>query len=121
MLHIDVSLRRGDFMLAAALSLEEAGTGLLGRSGAGKSTILGLIAGTLQPQRGRIVLDGKALFDSRKGIMMPRECRPVAAVLQHDRIPPGERVADNLAGAYERTPRPRRTFRPRQLAELLDL
>lgn len=53
-------------------------------SGAGKSTLLGLVAGTLQPHSGRIVLDGKPLFDSRKGIIVPREQRPIGAVLQQD-------------------------------------
>jgi ABC-type molybdate transport system ATPase subunit len=37
-----------------------------------------LIVGVIQPQSGRIVLDGKLLFDSRKGIMMPREQRPIS-------------------------------------------
>ena len=84
LLEMNVKLRRGHFDLATNLSISELSSGLFGKSGAGKSTVLGLIAGTIQPQSGHIVLDGKILFDSRKGIMMPREQRPVGAVLQAD-------------------------------------
>ena len=121
MLEMNVTLKRGSFDLAANLSLREAGSGVFGPSGAGKSTVLHLIAGTLQPHDGRIVLDGKTLFDSRKGIMVPREQRPVGAVLQHDQIPAGRRVQDTLLTAYERTPRPRRMLRLGTLIDLLEL
>ena len=84
LLEMNVKLRRGHLDLITQLSMSDSSVGLFGKSGAGKSTVLGLIAGTIQPQSGHIVLDGKILFDSRKGIMMPREQRPVGAVLQAD-------------------------------------
>ena len=84
LLQMDVKLRRGNFLLNSQLALDDMNTGLFGKTGAGKSTIMGLIAGTIQPQSGRIVLDGKPLFDSRKGIMVPREQRPISAVFQSD-------------------------------------
>jgi molybdate transport system ATP-binding protein len=121
MLEMNVTLKRGHFVLATALSLKEAGTGVFGPSGAGKSTVLHLIAGTLQPQEGRIVLDGKTLFDSRKGIMVPREQRPVGAVLQHDQLQAGQKVRDTLLAAHERTPRLRRLLRLGTLIDLLEL
>ena len=86
-----------------------------------ESTMLGLIAGTLQPHKGRIALDGKLLFDSAKGIMVPREQRPIGAVLQHDAIIPGEIVRDSLDAVYARTLRERRLFKPGRMIELLDL
>ena len=58
------------------------------------------IAGTLQPQSGHIMLDGKILFDSRKGIVRPREQRPVGAVLQADCVNSAETVRDNLTAAF---------------------
>ena len=121
MLEMSVNLRRGQFELMADLSMNDANTGVFGVSGAGKSTVLGLIAGALQPQSGRIVLDGKTLFDSGKGIMMPREFRPVGAVLQSDRIESRERVKDGLQSLFDRIPRPRRALRLGQLTELIDL
>lgn len=96
-------------------------TGLAQNRPASKSTLLGLIAGTLQPQRGRIVLDGKTLFDSRKGILVPREQRPIGAVLQQDSIQGGQTVQASLRGVYERTLKQRRLFRPGRLVDLLEL
>ncbi len=90
LLDMNVKLRRGHFDLTTQLSVNDTSVGLFGKSGAGKSTVLNLIAGTLQPQSGYIMLDGKILFDSRKGIVMPREQRPIGAVLQRDCADPPE-------------------------------
>lgn len=121
LLEMNVSLRRGNFDLATSLAVKDASTGLFGASGAGKSSLLGLIAGTLQAQSGRIVLDGKTLFDSRKGIIVPREQRPIGAVLQQDAIPGGENVKASLEAVYGRTLRQRRLFKPERLVDILDL
>ena len=110
LLEMNVKLRRGHFDLTTQLSINDSNVGLFGKSGAGKSTVLGLIAGTLQPQSGQIVLDGKILFDSRKGIMMPREQRPVGAVLQLDCVNSVGTVRDNLTDTYNRTLKQRRIF-----------
>ena len=121
LLEMNVKLRRGHFDLTTQLSISDSNVGLFGKSGAGKSTVLGLIAGTLQPQSGQIVLDGKILFDSRKGIMMPREQRPVGAVLQLDVINSGGTVRDNLTDTYNRTLKQRRIFKLDYLIKLLEL
>ena len=121
LLEMNVKLRRGHFDLTTQLSISDSNVGLFGKSGAGKSTVLGLIAGTLQPQSGQIVLDGKILFDSRKGIMMPREQRPVGAVLQLDVINSGGTVRDNLTDTYNRTLKHRRIFKLDYLIKLLEL
>ena len=120
LLDMNVKLRRGHFDLNTQLSVNHT-SGLFGKSGAGKSTLLGLIAGTIQPQSGHIALDGKILFDSRKGIMMPREQRPVGAVLQIDCINSIETVRDNLTDAFNRTLKQRRIFKLNFLIELLEL
>ena len=121
LLKMNVSLRRGSFDLSTHLAVSEASTGLFGTSGAGKSTLLGLIAGTLQPETGRIVLDGKTLFDSQKGIIVPREQRPIGAVLQQDALPGGETVRARLDAVYARTLRQRRWFKPGRLVDMLEL
>lgn len=121
LLDMNVKLRRGHFDLTTEISVDDFSVGLFGQSGAGKSTVLNLIAGTLQPQSGHIVLDGKILFDSRKGIIMPREQRPIGAVLQGDGLGALETVRDNLASAYERTLRQRRLFKLDYLIGLLEL
>jgi molybdate transport system ATP-binding protein len=121
LLEMNVKLRRGHFNLTTQLSISDSSVGLLGKSGAGKSTVLGLIAGIIQPQSGQIVLDGKMLFDSRKGIIMPREQRPVGAVLQADCTNQAGTVRDNLADTYNRTLKHRRIFKLDYLIELLEL
>jgi molybdate transport system ATP-binding protein len=121
LLEMNVKLRRGHFDLTTQLSISDTSVGLFGKSGAGKSTVLGLIAGTIQPQSGNIVLDGKILFDSRKGLLMPREQRPVGAVLQVDRANSAETVRDNLTSAFNRTLKQRRIFKLDFLIGLLEL
>ena len=121
MLEMNVTLRRGNFMLAAALLIKHEGTGIFGPSGAGKTTILGLIAGTLQPQSGRIVLDGTVMYDSRAGIRIPEGERPVGAVLQQDRRPQHECVKHSLIASYDRIPLRDRRLKIGYLVELLEL
>ncbi|MDD5321374.1 MAG: ATP-binding cassette domain-containing protein [Methylococcales bacterium] len=121
LLEMNVKLRRGHFDLTTQLSISDSSVGLFGKSGAGKSTVLGLIAGTIQPQSGHIMLDGKILFDSRKGIVMPREQRPVGAVLQIDCVNSAETVRDNLTVVYNRTLKHRRIFKLDFIIELLEL
>jgi molybdate transport system ATP-binding protein len=121
LLEMYVKLRRGHFDLTTQLSISDTSVGLFGKSGTGKSTVLGLIADTIQPQSGNIVLDGKILFDSRKGILMPREQRPVGAVLQVDCANSAETVRDNLTSAFNRTLKQRRIFKLDFLIGLLEL
>jgi molybdate transport system ATP-binding protein len=121
LLEMNVKLRRSHFDLNTQLSINDSSVGLFGKSGAGKSTVLGLIAGTIQPQSGQIVLDGKILFDSRKSIIMPREQRPVGAVLQIDFLHSAETVRDNLAAVFNRTLKHRRIFKLDFLIDLLEL
>jgi molybdate transport system ATP-binding protein len=121
LLEINVKLQRGRLDLTTQLSISDLSVGLFGKSGAGKSTLLGLIAGTIQPQSGHIVLDGKILFDSRKGIVMPREQRPVGAVLQLDSDCSAETVRDNLTDTFNRTLKQRRIFKLDFLIGLLEL
>ncbi|MGD0958927.1 MAG: ATP-binding cassette domain-containing protein [Methylomonas sp.] len=121
LLDMNIKLRRGHFDLTTQLSVNETSVGLFGKSGAGKSTLLGLIAGVIQPQSGHIVLDGKILFDSRKGIIVPREQRPIGAVLQTDTMGAAETVRDHLTAVYNRTLKQRRLFKLDYLLGLLEL
>jgi molybdate transport system ATP-binding protein len=121
LLEMNVKLRRGHLDLTTQLSVNDTSIGLFGKSGAGKSTVLGLIAGTIQAQSGHIVLDGKILFDSRKGIVMPREQRPVGAVLQIDCANSAETVRNNLTDTFNRTLKQRRIFKLDFLIGLLEL
>ncbi|CAG1022899.1 Molybdenum import ATP-binding protein ModC [Patescibacteria group bacterium] len=121
LLEMNVKLRRGQFQLNGDLAVSSINTGLFGQAGAGKSTLLGLIAGTIQPESGRIVLNDKILFDSRKGIIMPREQRPIGAVLQQDQQDSIVSVNSILNHTYQRTLKQRRMFKLSALIKWLNL
>ena len=54
MLRVDVEKQLGEFSLSAAFTSEGRVTGLFGASGAGKTSLINMIAGLLRPDRGVI-------------------------------------------------------------------
>lgn len=69
---------------------------LFGPSGAGKTSILNMVAGLLKPDSGRIIIDGETLFDSEHSVNLPPEQRRVGYVFQDLRLFPHKTVAENL-------------------------
>ena len=69
---------------------------LFGKSGAGKSTILKMIAGLMDPEEGRIVIGDEVWFDSRDGINLPPQKRKVGFVFQDYALFPNMSVEKNL-------------------------
>ena len=97
MLTFDVEKRIGDFRLAATFASTAGATALFGPSGAGKTTIVNLIAGLLTPDRGRIVVDDTVLFDAAARVNLPSHRRRIGYVFQEGRLFPHLTVAQNLA------------------------
>lgn len=96
MLTVDVHKTLGDFALHAAFAAHGGATALFGPSGAGKTTIINMIAGLLTPERGRIAIDGEPVFDSGAGIDVPAWRRRVGCVFQEGRLFPHLSVQRNL-------------------------
>ena len=96
MLAVDVEKRLGDFFLAARFETAAGVTALFGPSGAGKTTLVNMIAGLVAPERGRITLDEAVLFDSKQRINMPPHRRRIGYVFQEGRLFPHLTVAGNL-------------------------
>jgi molybdate transport system ATP-binding protein len=96
MLEFDVRCRVGSFTLDAAFATGGGVTALFGRSGAGKSTVLNLIAGLARPQSGRITVDMRTLYDSVAGIELAPHLRRVGYVFQEGRLLPHLTVRHNL-------------------------
>lgn len=71
-------------------------TALVGPSGAGKTTILNILAGFLQPQFGQVSLSDQCLIDTTGGINVPPEHRSVGFVPQDDLLFPHMTVSRNL-------------------------
>jgi len=96
MLSVDVEKKLGDFSLAARFAAEGGVTALFGPSGAGKTSLVNMIAGLITPDRGRIMLDDTVLFDSASGINLPAHRRRIGYVFQEGRLFPHMTVARNL-------------------------
>ncbi|OPY54394.1 MAG: Trehalose/maltose import ATP-binding protein MalK [Methanosaeta sp. PtaU1.Bin112] len=98
MLEIDIQKRLRDFELEVKLDVEAGQTLMLvGDNGCGKTTLLNLVAGLENPDRGRIALDGKVLFDCSKRIIVPPEARGIGYVFQSYALFPHMSIYDNVA------------------------
>ncbi len=96
-LFVDIQKQLPGFLLDVSFSTDEQVLGLLGASGAGKSMILRCIAGIEIPTKGRIVLNGRVLFDSEKGINIPSRDRQIGFLFQNYALFPHLSVAQNIA------------------------
>ena len=72
----------GDFGLEANFKSDARVTAIFGPSGAGKTSVINVIAGLLRPRRGRVVVDGAVLLDTEAGIFLPAHRRRVGYVFQ---------------------------------------
>jgi molybdate transport system ATP-binding protein len=88
-------------------------TVLLGESGAGKSTVLRILAGLLYPQRGHISLEGVPYFDSERNIAIPPQERPFGYVFQDYTLFPHLNVFENVAFGLRAQHLPRQVVRER--------
>jgi molybdate transport system ATP-binding protein len=96
LLSLDVEKRLGAFQLAAKFETEARVTALFGPSGAGKTTIINMIAGLIAPDRGRIMYRGKVLFDAAGKVNLPPHRRQFGYVFQDGRLFPHLTVRGNL-------------------------
>jgi molybdate transport system ATP-binding protein len=72
-------------------------TVLLGHSGAGKTTVLNLVAGLQRPDRGRIEANGDVLVDTATRTFVPPHRRRIGLVFQDAQLFPHLTVDQNLS------------------------
>ena len=96
MLRVDVTKQLGEFSLSAAFESQGRVTGLFGASGAGKTSLINMIAGLLRPDRGTIAVDGETLDDTTAGRHVPAHRRRIGYVFQDARLFPHLDVRQNL-------------------------
>ena len=95
-LSIDIEKKLGDFYLKINLDVENEVISLLGASGCGKSMTLKCIAGIETPDKGRIVLNDRVLFDSEKHINLKPQERRVGYLFQQYALFPNMSVRNNI-------------------------
>ncbi|WP_431470056.1 ATP-binding cassette domain-containing protein [Sphingosinithalassobacter sp. LHW66-3] len=93
---VDIEKRLGDRTIACRIAGGAGLTVLFGPSGAGKTSVLNMVAGLVMPDRGHVRVSGRALFDSRAGLSLRPEARRAGYVFQEPRLFPHLRVGDNL-------------------------
>jgi molybdate transport system ATP-binding protein len=96
MLVVEARKQLGEFSLDVSFSSESSATALFGPSGAGKTTIINMVAGLLKPDNGRIVLEDEVLFDDAAQIDVPVWRRRIGYVFQEGRLFPHLSVKRNL-------------------------
>jgi ABC-type sulfate/molybdate transport systems ATPase subunit len=102
LLDIDITLPRRSFDLLTKLSVSNETIAIIGRSGAGKTSLLLAVAGIERPAAGRIVLDDEPWFDSEQGVDLPPEHRRVGYLPQNYGLFPHLTVAGNVRFAARR-------------------
>ena len=92
----NISLPLAEFTLEVDLDLQSQVTAIFGPSGAGKTTVLELIAGIRRPTSGRIVIDHSAVDDVGAGTHVRPRDRQVGYVPQGESLFPHMTVERNI-------------------------
>jgi len=101
-LEVTIAKRFEGFTLHADFAAGNTAAAILGASGCGKSMTLRCIAGVVKPDSGRIVLDGRVLFDSAQGIDLPPQQRNVGLLFQNYALFPNMTVEQNILSALKK-------------------
>lgn len=97
MLEIAINQTLGDLRLNINTRLPANGiTAIFGLSGAGKTSLINVIAGLTQPKNGRIALNGRLLMDTQRKLCLAPEKRRIGYVFQDARLFPHYSVGGNL-------------------------
>jgi len=106
---VDIRKKYKGFELEVAFSSEDETLAILGASGSGKSMTLKCIAGLISPDEGKIVSDGRVLFDSGAKIDLKPQERDVGYLFQSYALFPNMTVRQNISIAYGGKPETRET------------
>ncbi len=107
MTHISVQKKLlaadGEMQLNVNITLEQGKlTAIYGPSGAGKTSLLRIIAGLLKADKGSIIVNQKTWLDSSKNIFLKPQERKVGFVFQEYALFPNMTVQENLLFALDK-------------------
>ncbi|MDV0443697.1 ABC transporter ATP-binding protein [Methanorbis rubei] len=96
---------------------------LIGENGAGKSTVLRILSGILKPASGKISLNGRILYDSNTGVLLPPEDRRIGYMFQNYALFPHMTAKENIAYGLkvQKMPQADIDFRVGELCERMGL
>jgi molybdate transport system ATP-binding protein len=122
MLDLQVIKKQGDFLIDISFIAPDIGvTALFGRSGAGKTSVVNMVAGLVRPDNGHIIVNGRTLFDAAKGIHVPPEKRRMGYIFQDGRMFPHLSVKSNLSYGMRLTPPSERHVALNDVVDLLGI
>jgi molybdate transport system ATP-binding protein len=107
------------FALDARFTVDGGVTAIFGASGAGKTSILAIIAGLVKPDAATIRLGERTLIDSSRGIDMKPEQRAVGFVPQDHLLFPHLTILENLRFGQQR--KPARAIELNRVVDVLEL
>jgi molybdate transport system ATP-binding protein len=104
---LEIQLRKtllsaqGTMLLDIDTSIESGKiTTLFGASGAGKTSVLRMLAGLLAPEGGKLIVNGRLWYDAAQGIALKPQQRSIGYVFQDYALFPNMTVRQNLEFAF---------------------
>jgi ABC-type sulfate/molybdate transport systems ATPase subunit len=114
-LEVQIEKKLPDFALDVSFRAADEPLSILGPSGAGKTMLLRCIAGLERPDRGRVALNDRVLFDSARHVRVPTRERRIGMLFQHYALFPHRSVTGNIAFGVQNLPREEQTSRVAEL------
>jgi ABC-type sulfate/molybdate transport systems ATPase subunit len=93
---VDIKKKLNNFNFNVSFKCTNSILGILGESGSGKSMTLHCIAGLVKPDEGKIILNGRTLFDSTAKINIPIKDRKIGFLFQNYALFPHMTVEKNI-------------------------
>jgi molybdate transport system ATP-binding protein len=102
-IHKNLKSASGDMLLNINTTIEQGSlVTLYGKSGAGKTTILRILGGLINPDEGKIIVNGTTWHDSSRKINLKPQKRKVGFVFQDYALFPNMTVKENLLFALNK-------------------
>lgn len=117
----NIQLPLGAFALELDLVITRRATGIFGASGAGKTSLLDLVAGLRRPTRGRIEFDGDVFTDTKARIFVPPDRRRIGYVPQDAALFPHLTVRENLRYGLDLIPTEEHRVSFEQVTRVLEI
>ena len=99
-LSVELHKKFKGFQMDVAFEHDGGSLGILGGSGMGKSMTLKMIAGLVKPDSGKVIVDGRIVYDSAAKIDMPARERHIGYLFQQYALFPTMTVKDNILCGY---------------------